>query len=114
MTDEEIENIWGDNSAPEGWRVLAIGIPSRALRTITDVTGFRFRVEQLQRKAGGAMPKWTTVSSHQGDFEFESYPAAIQDMIAKQARLREKFKLAEHERKMAMIAAQNPTGAAVR
>lgn len=112
MTDEETEAMWGEKSAPEGWRVIAIGIPSRALRTITDVRGIKFRVEQLQRKVG-ELPKWTTVSSHQGDFEFESYPAAINDMIAKQARLREKFKLAEHERKMAMIAAQNPTGAPV-
>jgi hypothetical protein len=111
MTDEEIEMIWGDRSAPEGWRVVAISRVSRALRTIVDATGLRFRVEQLQRKMGGAMPKWTTVSSHQGDFEFESYPAALQDMIAKDARLREKFKLAEHDRKMAMIKAQNPLGA---
>jgi hypothetical protein len=115
MTDEDSEAIWGETSPiPAGWRVIAIAWSTRALRIITDPTGFMFRVEQLRRQTGGAAPKWTTVSSHQGDFEFESYPAALNDMFVKQARLKEKFKLAEHERKMAMIAAQNPTGAPVK
>lgn len=106
MTVEEMEAVWGSTaSCDEGWRALAIAVPTRALRIITDSTNMLFRVQQLERKIDKSV-KWETRSSHQGDFAFESYPAAITDMLTKQARLKEKLKLAEHERNMAMIKAQ--------
>jgi hypothetical protein len=105
MTEEDIEAIWGSTaSCAEGWRVLAVAVTSRALRIIANEDNMLFRVEQLRRKADKSV-KWETVSSHQGDFAFESYPPAIKDMLEKQARLQEKLKLAEHERKMATIRA---------
>ena len=110
MTDEEAEEIWGSYaSCAEGWRVLAIAFPTRALRIIADNASMLFRVEQLQRKIDKSV-EWITRSSHQGDFAFESYPPALKDMLGKQARLREKLKLAEHERNMAMVRAQEAMG----
>jgi hypothetical protein len=105
MTEEEMETIWGSTAGcAEGWRVLAIGVPSRALRLIANEDSMRFRVEQLRKT--GSVIEWITVSSHQGDFAFESYPPAISDMLTKQKRLREKQKLAERERHTAVMKAQ--------
>jgi hypothetical protein len=105
MTDEEAEAVWGERSCPEGWRSLAVAIPTRALRIIASADSMLFRIDQLRRKLDKSV-EWVTVSSHQGDFAFESYPPAIKDMLTKQARLKEKLKLAEHEKNMAMIRAQ--------
>lgn len=105
MTAEEMEAIWGSTaSCDEGWRVLAVAMPTRTIRIITNADSMLFRVDQLRKELGSY--KWITVSSHQGDFAFESYPAAITDMLGKQARLKEKQKLAEHNRIRAMVAAE--------
>lgn len=92
------------NAAPEGWSVLAVAMPTRALRVIGENAGFKFRVEQLNPQNW----TWRAVSSHAGDVQFESFIPAMNDMITKQARLKEKIKFADHERKMLQIKAQNP------
>ncbi len=72
-----------------------------------DETSFVFRVEQLDTSQGrNGVYTWHIRSTHAGDFEFESYPSAINDMLSKQVRLKEMIKLAQHEQKMAMVAAQ--------
>ena len=114
MTPVEFEPI--ASTAPEGWRVIAIGVPPLAggipmFRIIADVTSFKFRVEQIDATGHKSnVYKWVARSAHAGDFAFESYPAAINDMLAKQARFKEKVKLAQHEARMAQIKAQNPLG----
>lgn len=108
MTPEEFEPIV--STAPEGFRVVAVQLAPFAgavpmFRIIADDTSFNFRVEQLD----GQLVKWFARSSHQGDFAWESYPAAIKDMAAKQARFKEKVKLAQHEARMAQIKAGSVT-----
>lgn len=100
------------NAVEPGWTVLAVAVPTRALRIIGDDLGLKFRVEQLDPGQGPLKGtfKWRPVSTHAGDASFESFGPAIQDMIVKQARLKEKVKLAQHENTMARIKAQNPTG----
>lgn len=94
------------NAVPAGWRVLAIAVPTRALRVIAEDLNIKFRVEQLDPTNWS----WRAISTHQGDEEWESFGPAIQDMIIKQARLKEKIKLAQHEKRMAMIKTENPYG----
>jgi hypothetical protein len=95
------------NACPEGWRVLAVAVPTRALRIIVNDLNLLFRVEQLVPQPGRTYA-WRVVSTHAGDASFESYPPAIKDMLTKQARLKEKIKLAQHEARMAQIKAENP------
>ena len=95
------------NACPEGWRVLAVAVPTRALRIVVNDLNLIFHVEQLDRKPDRTYG-WRAVSTHIGDASFESYPPAIKDMLGKQARLKEKIKLAQHDARMAQIAAQNP------
>lgn len=92
------------NGTEPGWQVLAVAVPTRALRIIGDTLKLKFRVEQLDPTNGAF--RWRPVSTHAGDEAFESFGPAIQDMITKQARLKEKIKLAQHEANMAQIAAQ--------
>jgi len=97
------------SSCPEGWRVLAVAVPTTALRIIADDLNLVFRVEQLQRRPGQTWT-WGIISTHAGTEAFESYPSAIKDMLTKQARLKEKIKLVQHEARMAQIKAENPLG----
>lgn len=93
------------NAVPPGWRVIAVTVPTRALRVIVEEDLYRkFRVEQLDPTNWS----WRAVSTHLGDEEWESLGPAIQDATNKQARLREKIKLAQHEKRMAMIKAESP------
>jgi hypothetical protein len=87
-----------------GWRVISVCVPTRAIRVIADDMSLRFRVEQLDPRTYS----WRPISTHAGDIAFEAYGNAIQDAIVKQARLKEKIKLAAHERRMAMLKAQTP------
>lgn len=90
---------------PAGWRVIAVSVPTRALRVIVEEDfNIKFRVEQLNAVDWS----WRPVSSHTGDVAWESLGPAIQDMQTKQTRLKEKIKLAQHEKRMAMIRAENP------
>ena len=98
------------NACPEGWRVLAVAVPTRALRIIVNDLNLLFRVEQLVPQPGKTYT-WRVVSTYAGDASFESYPSAIKDMLTKQARLKEKIKLAQHEARMAHIKAENPLAA---
>lgn len=95
------------NAVASGWHVVAVAVPTRALRLIRDDLAIRFRVEQLNSTDW----TWRPISTHAGDAAWESLGPGIQDMVTKQARFVEKVKLAQHEKRMAMIAAQN-TGAA--
>lgn len=97
------------NACPKGWRVLAVAVPTRALRVITDGLGLKFRVEQLDPQPNHTY-KWRVVSTHAGDKTFESYFPALTDMFGKQARLKEMVKLAQHEARMAQIKAESPLG----
>ena len=97
------------NVCPKGWRILAVVIPTRALRIIVNDLNLIFRVEQLDPQPDRTY-KWRVVSTHAGDTSFESYPPAIKDMLGKQARLKEKIKLAQHNARMAQIKAESPLG----
>jgi hypothetical protein len=94
------------NAVSVGWRVIAIAVPTRALRVIVEDLNIKFRVEQLDPTDWS----WRVVSTHSGDDAWESLGPAIQDMLNKQARLKEKIKLAQHEKRMAMIKTENPYG----
>lgn len=94
------------SAVEDGWSVIAVAVPTRALRITKDDLSLKFRVEQLDPTVW----KWQTKSTHVGDIAWESYLPALKDMVTKQVRLKEKIKLAQHEARMAMIAAQNPTG----
>jgi hypothetical protein len=97
------------NTCDPGWRVIAVAVPTRALRIIADDFSLKFRVEQLNPGAvGKSVYTWRTVSTHAGDESFESCRPAILDMLSKQARLKEKIKFAQHEARMAQLKAQSP------
>lgn len=94
---------------PDGWSVLAVAVPTRAFRIIVNDLGLCFRVEQLEvPKTEHGTHAWRTVSSHQGDFHYESYPSAIKDMLTKQVKFKEMIKLAAHNKRMAQIKASAP------
>jgi hypothetical protein len=80
------------NAIEDGWTILAVAVPTRGLRVVYSTNAMTFRVQQLMPGEGYT---WNTVSSHTGDLPWESYGAAMQDMIDKQARLKEKIKLAQ-------------------
>lgn len=93
------------NTTETGWRVVAVAVPTRALRVVVDDTDLKFRLEQLDPTNWS----WRAVATHIGDEPFESFGPALQDLGTKQARLKEKIKLAQHEMRMAMIKAQETT-----
>lgn len=92
------------SSVPAGWHVFAVAVPTRALRIIHDDLALKFRVEQLDPTKW----LWRAVSTHAGDEAWESVGPAFNDMAEKQARLKEKIKLAQHEKRMAAIKAESP------
>lgn len=92
------------NATEDGWTVVAVAVPTRGLRVTHNANELLFRVEQLRASENW---RWVPVSSHKGDEPWESFGPALDDMITKQARLKEKIKLAQHERDMAADAAQN-------
>lgn len=102
MEVSEVDRII--NAVAPGWRVVAVTVPTRALRVITDDLSLTFRVEQFN----SVNWTWRVVSFHAGDEAWESFGPAVQDAITKQARLKEKIKLAQHDKRMAMVKAQNP------
>lgn len=105
MDDQEALLLFG--TASEGWRVIANAVPTRAFRIVADDTDLKFRIEQLDAsQAHHGVYDWRPISVHIGDFAFESYPAAIKDMLSKQVRFKEMVKLAEHNDNMAMLAAR--------
>jgi hypothetical protein len=95
------------NAVSEGWHVVCVAVPTRALRLIRDDAAIKFRVEQLN-PTPPQLWQWKPVSTHNGDEPWESLGPGIQDMINKQARLKEKIKLAQHDARMAQIRAENP------
>lgn len=95
------------NACEPGWRVIAVTVPTRALRVITDDLNITFRVEQLNPAENFS---WRCISTHVGDVAWESLGPAIQDATNKQTRLKEKIKFDAHNKKMAMIRAQSPFG----
>lgn len=111
----EKKKIWNDELVEKimaqiepGWTVLAIAVPTRAFRIVVNDLGLIFRVEQLDAsRASQGIYEWRTISSHSGDFHFESYTSAIKAMLSNQVKFKEMVKLAEHERRMAHIKAQN-------
>lgn len=93
------------NKLEPGWSIVSVTVPTRALRVIVeDNTQLKFRVEQLDPTTWN----WRAVSTHAGDYPWESFLPAMQDAHAKQVRLKEKIKLAQHENNMARIKAENP------
>jgi hypothetical protein len=105
MTPEQADKII--NAVETGWRVIAVAVPTRALRVIVEDLNIKFRVEQLDPTANWS---WRPVSTHAGDEAWESLGPAIHDMMIKQVRLKEKIKLARHNDQMAAIKAENPHG----
>lgn len=95
------------NTVEPGWTVVAVTVPTRAMRVIVEDTKLKFRVEQLDASTW----TWEPKSTFAGDEAWEAFGPALQDAINKQARLKEKIKLAQHEQRMAMVKAQNPLGA---
>jgi hypothetical protein len=93
------------NAIPEGWCVISISVPP-GLRVITEDLHLTFRVEQLDTNTW----LWRVISTHRGDEAWESFGPAIHDMINKLARLKEKVKLDQHNKRMAMIKAESPHG----
>lgn len=91
------------NACAPGWRVIAVAVPTHALRVIAEDLNIKFRVEQLDVAANFT---WRVVSTFAGDVAFEALGPAIQDLCNKQVRLKEKIKLAVHEQRMAMVKAQ--------
>ena len=104
MDVEQVHRI--TNHTEAGWRVVAICVPTRAVRVITQDDKV-FRVEQL---AGNVPPKWLPLSSHKGDEVWAAFGTALTDAFEKQVRFKEKLKLAQHERKMADIKAREAAG----
>jgi hypothetical protein len=94
------------NLVPEGWNVIAVAVPTRALRVVVEDNFLKFRVEQLDPTNWS----WRVISTHIGDEAWESLMPAMVDMVNKQTRLKEKIKLAQHEKRIAMIKAENPLG----
>jgi hypothetical protein len=94
------------NLVPEGWNVIAVAVPTRALRVVVEDNFLKFRVEQLDPTNWA----WRVISTHIGDEAWESLMPAMVDMVNKQTRLKEKIKLAQHEKRIAMIKAENPLG----
>lgn len=84
--------------------MVAVAVPTRALRVVRDDFAIKFRVEQLDARTW----TWVIISTHQGDEAWESLGPSIQDMMNKQARLKEKLMLAKHNDNMARIKAENP------
>jgi hypothetical protein len=98
----EIDKIM--NAVPAGWHVIAAAVPTRALRVISEDLNMKFRVEQLDPTDWS----WRAISTHQGDEAWESLGPALQDMMNKQARLKEKLRHAQHNNNVARIKAENP------
>jgi hypothetical protein len=94
------------NATPPGWRVVLVTVPTRAIRVVAEDLNIKFRIEQLDASTWS----WRVLSTHSGDEAWEALGPAIQNAITLQARLKEKLKLAIHEKRMAMIKAENPHG----
>ena len=95
------------NQVTDGWHLVSVSVPTRALRIIRDDLALKFRIEQLDVASNFT---WRPVSTHAGDEAWESLRPALDDLHQKQVRLKEMIKLAQHEQRMAMIKAQNPKG----
>lgn len=97
------------NGTDPGWSVIAVAVPTRALRLIADEKKLVFRIEQLhpQQVLGQWTFAWRPVATHTDDKD-PWYPLgrALDDMGKKQTRLREKIKLAQHDARMAQVRAQ--------
>lgn len=109
MDDVEAEKIIC--TVPEGWHVVSVAVPTRALRVIRDDPALKFRLEQLHPRPPGVWD-WKPISTHQTDsnVEWESHVPAIIAMNTMQARLKEKLRLAQHDNRMANIKAQQTNG----
>jgi hypothetical protein len=99
------------NKTEAGWHVVVVAYPTRALRIIRDDLAITFRIEQLDVKgvAGALTYTWRVISSLK-DEDCEAwgpYRQAHAEMVVSQARLKEKLKAAQHEKRMAIIKAQN-------
>lgn len=105
MKDADVEKITSVISP--GWHTVSFTVPTRAIRVIRDDLALTFRVEQLDPQTW----TWRAISTHVGEIAWESHQFATVEAHKMQTRLKEKIKLAQHERNMAMIRAQNPTGA---
>lgn len=105
MTPEQQDEVL-NSQVPEGARVIAHCVPTRAFRVIALAGDMTFRVEQLE--AGSW--KWTTLSTHSGDEEFESFGPALQDAIDKQEQFKKKIIKAKIDHKQAVRLAEAEHG----
>ncbi len=87
------------NNVEDGWTIVAVAVPTRGLRVTISADQKSFRVQQLMPGEGY---RWDTIAFHAGDFPWESWGPALEDMIAKQARLKEKIKLAQRNARQAV------------
>lgn len=90
---------------PADATVVAVCVPTRAIRVLMLKGALTFRVEQLDPQVW----KWRSLSTHVGETQWEAFGVALDDAVKQQVRLKEKVKLAQHEHRMALIKAQNPT-----
>jgi hypothetical protein len=92
MTPEQQEVILS-RDVPEGGRVIAHMVPTRAFRVIELAGAKTYRVEQLDAGTW----KWRTISTHIGDEEFESFNVALKEGIDAQEKFKSKILKAKAE-----------------
>jgi hypothetical protein len=97
---EQIEKIM--SAVPEGARVIAVTVPTRALRVIALAGEKTFRVEQLEPITW----IWQPRSTHSGDTPWESFGPALQDAMDKQEALKLEITRAMIAQKQAMRLAE--------
>jgi hypothetical protein len=105
MTPDEQEVVL-NKDVPEGGRVVAHCVPTRAFRVVALAGEKTFRVEQLD----AGIWEWKAVSTHTGDEEFESFGPALQDAITKQEEFKKRIIKARIDHKNAVAAAEREHG----
>lgn len=86
MTPEEQVAVL-NRDVPEGGRIVAHMVPTRAFRVIEMPGALTYRVEQLD----AGQWKWRTISTHIGDEEHESFHVAVREGIDKQEEFKKKI-----------------------
>lgn len=91
-----------NRDVPEGGRIVAHMVPTRAFRVIELAGAMIYRVEQLD----AGQWKWRTISTHVGDEEHESFHIAVQEGVAKQEEFKKKIVKAKLAQKQAQRTAE--------
>lgn len=105
MTPEQVDLVMNQTELV-GSHVVAITVPTRAVRVLALEGDLVFRVEQLDP----GVWKWRTLSTHAGDEVFESFGSALDEAIKMQARLKLKIQEAQRQNMQAQLAANGDGG----